>query len=325
MPRSKKPRSPPLAAERVLRLGLGQLGEAGRIGAHFLQQGLGLGLDLGLLLRLGVLGHGQQDVGRAALLIAELGLVLFVVFLQLGVAGLDTLRQRVLGQQHVVQLHLLRQAEALGVGVVVCLERGVVGLDLSGEVRRLQQQRAHFAALAQQAGQAADHGIRDEFGAGDAGQLALQHDVALDLGFEGLGRRIAVLQEFAVARRAEFTVVLEGGDGGDDFAQLLGADGDATVMRVGQQQLLANQVFQRGLAAGGIGGLAFQCPIQIALVNLGGTHLGEIRVVGSCFITAHAEAHEGQRDSSQDNLNEDFIVLDKLEHGDWLEPPLSKR
>src|SRR5690606_33470561 len=104
---------------RCVRYGLGQLGKARRVLAQLVQQGLGLGTHLLLVVLAGTIRESQQDVAGAPLLRScQAGRVLIVVPAQFVLVERDVLGDGRAIQQHVFDVDLLGRLEQRGVVLV---------------------------------------------------------------------------------------------------------------------------------------------------------------------------------------------------------------
>ncbi len=240
----------------IFRLGLGDLGEIGRVLAHFGQDGFGLGLGGGLVGGAGVLLHGHQDVAGAAGFFARVAfLVLRVVGGDIGIADGHLRHHGVAVEDDVFDLGLFRHFEHLGVLVVVGLDHVVRDLDLGGEFADRQHQFLHFAFLRADVGHGLGDGTRGEAGVLDgAAQLLEGHVTAHALIVHGRGHAlrgqdglVALQVELALATEHFQDGFLQGGVGhgqvGARHFRAQGALGDHLVQDVllefrGVEQLL---------------------------------------------------------------------------------------
>ena len=221
----------------VLRELLGQCGKVFTLGQTLLNLfSTGLGLGVG-----DFIVDLDEDV-RGMALFREVGNFFLVLGLELFVGHVDLVEERRLLQLDVVDHHLVRRHELLGVLVVVRLDLFVADLD-RGRVG-LEGQGSEVAGLLLQAGESIHLLVGDEAAAGQAGaQLANEHF---------LGKHVTELHA-AVAHLAddlvetvstELAVHLEFRRLQDHLIQRGFGEGELGIFGALQQQLAADQALE---------------------------------------------------------------------------------
>ena len=230
-----------IGGARVLGELLGQLGKVLALFQallDFLNAGLGLGIG-GLVVDL------DQDV-RGMALLAKVGDFLLVQRLELVVVDLDLVEEGRLLQLDVVDDHLVRGHELLGVLVIVRLDFLIAHLD-RGRVG-LEGQRGEVTGLLLQTREGFDLLVGDEAAAGQTGaQLADEHFLSEHLA--ELHAPVAHLADDRVeALGAELAIDLEFRRLQDQLIQRSLGESELGVFGALQQQLAIDQPLERGFA-----------------------------------------------------------------------------
>ena len=203
-------------------------------------------LDLGLGLRVGdLVVDFNQDVRRTTLF-SEVGGFFLIGRLQLLVLDRNLVEEGRLLQLQIVDDHLVRGHELLGVLVVVSLDlvvgefhRARVGLDVDG---------GEIAGLLLQTGESVHLGVGHETAAGDAcANLADEHFLGQHL--TELQSAVAQLTDHLVkAFGTELAVHLEFRCLQDDLVQCCFREAELGISRALQQQLAIDQALEGGVA-----------------------------------------------------------------------------
>ena len=316
-----------LRATRILRILARQVGKLGRRLAHFGEHLGGLGLRLVV-----ILVGGNQDVAGAPLLRLLVAILMRLVpRLDLGLADRRLRQQAVEREHHVLCLDLLGNLELGGILIVELLHGLSIDLDLVGVLVGRKPQLGKTPLLSLDAQQGLGLGVADDRPLADHAEQLLQREILAQLGFELLLRHALRTQHGLVARERELAILLERRDGGNNLGQrrisylqvaFIGLDHEQALIdqRVEHRVPHSRRIHHLGLE-GGAKRLAHlvlalaQRLLELLHGNLGAAHAGHVVPdPGIAHIGIDAEEGEGERNQTQENLNDTFIVAYGVEH-----------
>ena len=316
-----------LRGSRILRMLARQLGELARRLLQLGQQRLGACLGLRI-----VAFRSDQDVAGAALLgLLEAVLAALVPGLHLGVADRDLRQQAVEREQHVFGLDLLGHFELCGVLVVELLHRRRIELDLGRVLLGLEAQFAEATLFVLDAQQRFGLHAADQRRFTDRAQQLLQSQVLADVGLELLRAHPLSAQHRLIALQGELAVLLEGRNAPDGVGDHRIDDAQAVLFGFQQQQPLVDQVVEHGLAnLGALHQLGLegrperlahlilavaQRLLELLHGDLGFADTGDVVADAAVAdVGIDAEEGEGQRDQTEKNLDDTFVVAYGVEH-----------